>query len=483
MRASKTSRSRRLNVILLRGAIVALAVVTAIEARGSLFEVQHSSVRLPDARRITLPNGLKAILVEKHEVPLVNIHVTIKAGSVLDPPGKAGLASLTAQLLRRGTASRSALRIAEQIDFVGGTLAITADHDFADGQAEFLKKDVATELDILSDVLRRPTFPLQEVAKLTDQEVDAVLQEKDEPETVIEHFFDAYLFGRHPYGRPAEGDELSIAAIRRADIVRFYNSHYAPSAVTLVVAGDFSVMEVEKLITEKFGSWKSVTHVPETKLDAPVRVSGRRLLLVDKPDATQTFFLMGNVGVERTNPDRVGLGLVNTVFGGRFTSMLNDALRVSSGLSYDASSDFGMMKVAGPFSISSYTQSSTTTQAIDGAIGVLRELHTKGLTESQLASARNYLKGQFPLQMETSSQLAGIFSELDFYGLDESEINAYFAKLDQVTVADARRIISTYYPLDDLVFVIIGNAAEIRPQIRKYAPRIDERPISRPGFK
>lgn len=467
----------------LRATLAAFLLLMAFSAQHAAVKAQEASVTLPAAVRSKLPNGMQVILVEQHEVPVVSFHFIIQAGSVLDPEGKEGLASLTAQLLRHGTATHSSQRIAEAIDFVGGTLELAVGHDFAEGHAEFVKKDVRTGIEILSDILRRPTFPLQEVRKLVDQEIDAVLQEKDEPEAVIEHFFEAYLFGRHPYSRPPEGDEISIAGIRRADIVRFYKTHYVPSAVTLVIAGDIASSEVEKLVIERFGSWKAAPPRPATKLDSPKRVRGHKLLLVDKPDATQTFFLIGNVGVERTNKDRPGLAIVNTVFGGRFTSMLNDALRVSSGLSYSASSDFELKKVAGPFSISSYTQNATTIQAIDLALAVLRELHAKGLTESQLISARSYLKGQFPLRLETSSQIARIFAELHFHALDEKEINGYYAQIDQVTLADTRRLIAEYYPLDDLVFVLIGKAAEIRPQLRKYAAHIDERPLSRPGFR
>jgi predicted Zn-dependent peptidase len=233
---------------------------------------------------------MKVILVEQHEVPIISLRVIVKAGSILDPPGKEGLANLTAQLLRRGTSTRTGEKIADEVDFVGGTLEIAAGHDLADLQAEFLKKDIGAGLEIVSDILRHPAFPIREVSKIVEQEIDAVLQEKDEPESAIEDFFDAYLFGKHPYARPAQGDELSISTIRRADVVRFYQKNYIPSAVTLVVAGDFTSLEMEKLILEKFDSWKIAPNATPVKLSSPQRVNGRKLLLIDKPDATQTFF-------------------------------------------------------------------------------------------------------------------------------------------------------------------------------------------------
>jgi predicted Zn-dependent peptidase len=141
-----------------------------------------------------------------------------------------------------------------------------------------------------------------------------------------------------------------------------------------------------------------------------------------------------------------------------------------------------MNSVAGPFTISSFTQNATTVQALDMALDVLKKFHAQGLTQEQLNSARNYLKGQFPPQIETGRQLSQLVAELDFYGLDEGEINSFFSKLDRLTVEDANRVIRTYYPLDDVVFVLIGKATEIREKVKKYAPRIDEVPITRPGF-
>src|SRR6185436_6029087 len=148
---------------------------------------------------------------------------------------------------------------------------------------------------------------------------------------------------------------------------------------------------------------------------APVKGKGRKLLLIDKPDATQSFYIVGNVGIARTNPDRVPIQLVNTIFGGRFTSMLNDELRVSSGLTYGAHSQFGRYLQPGPFYISSFTQNSNTVQAIDMTLAVLQRLHQKGLTADQLKSAKTYLKGQFPPAIETSDQLAAVLTQFDFF--------------------------------------------------------------------
>ena len=203
---------------------------------------------------------------------------------------------------------------------------------------------------------------------------------------------------------------------------------------------------------------------------------------MDKPDATQTYFQIGNLGIARTNADRVYLNVINTLFGGRFTSMLNDALRVSSGLTYGASSRFEQRKARGPFVISTYTRNATTEKAIDLTLEILNRLHTQGISEKDLQSAKNYLKGQFPPTIETSDQLAGLLATLEFYGLDASDINDYYKQIDALTLADAQRVIKQYYPLDNLVFVLIGKASEIESVAKKYAPKLDAKSISQPGF-
>jgi predicted Zn-dependent peptidase len=225
-----------------------------------------------------------------------------------------------------------------------------------------------------------------------------------------------------------------------------------------------------------------VKPVPAVLLSDAPAAQGRKLLLVDKPDSTQTYFRIGNVGIKRSNPDRVIVEIVNTLFGGRFTSMINTELRIKSGLTYGASSGFSEWKAKGPFIISSYTRNASTEKALDLTLEVLKRLHEKGISEDDLASAKAYLKGQFPPEIETSEQLAEVLSGLVFNGLDEREIDTYYAKIDGATMADVNRVIKEYFPLDNLVFVLVGKASEIEAAVKKYAPAVDRKSISAPGF-
>lgn len=458
-----------------------LFVIGFIAASAAPARAEDGTLRLPPFKKVRLPNGLTVLLMEQHEVPIISFNFIIKAGAVADPAGKEGLASLTAGLLRKGTRSRSADQIAGELDFVGGTMDATAGYDYSRGFAEFVKKDIGKGIDLFSDVLLNASFPPDEVAKLLKQRADEVRAAKDQPQAVLGNYFNAYLYGNHPYGRPGEGDERSLGAITRDDVVKFYQTYYGPGSAIVAVVGDFNIAEMERMLAGKFGSW-SAKAAANVSVPEPQMFAGKKLLLIDKPDATQTFYQIGNLGISRTNPDRVYVQVINTLFGGRFTSMLNSALRIQSGLTYGARSTFTQLKATGPFAISTFTPNATTEKAMDMTLDVLKRLHEKGITETELQSAKSYLKGQFPPTIETSDQLAALLTQLEYYGLDESDVNNYYAKIDAMTMNDAQRVIKQYFPLENLVFVLVGKASDIQGVVKKYAPKLDAKSINQPGF-
>ncbi len=442
---------------------------------------QPGTLKLPAHKKVVLRNGMTVLLMEQREVPLVSFAVLMKAGSVLDPAGKEGVASMTAALLRKGTATRSADDFSAQLDFIGGSFGAGATADATSISAEFMKKDVAKGLELVADAMLRPAFPDGEVKKLAAQRVDGIKSAKDRAAGVISQYYNAYLYGKHPYARPTGGDETSVASITREDVARFYEANYAPGGTVMAVAGDFAAAEMEKQLAAAFGGWPVKPAAAVALTDAQP-VKGRKMLLVDKPDSTQTYFRIGNIGIARSNPDRVLVEIVNTLFGGRFTSMINTELRIKSGLTYGAGSGFAQWKARGPFFVNSYTSNANTEKALDMTLDVLKRLQDKGISDDDLKSAKAYLKGQFPPEIETADQLAATLAELVFNGLDEREINNYYGRIDAAAMPDVNRVIKQYFPLEDLVFVLVGKASEIEGLAKKYAPAVDRKSISAPGF-
>ena len=442
---------------------------------------QAQTLKLPPHEKITLKNGMTVLLMEKRGVPMVSFAGIIKGGSTVDPVDQEGLASVTAGLLRKGTTKRSAQKFAEDLDFIGASFGADASIDFSSISAECLTKDLDKGLDLLSDAMLHPAFPQVEVDKLLSQSVDGIKAAKDDAQSVVLSYYYGYLFGKHPYARSEGGDEASLARIKRAAIVKFYETNYTPGNTILAVAGEFNPSQMKAKLEEVFGGWMTRGAAPPA-LSAPQQVKGKRLLLIDKPDSTQTYFAIGNVGTSVTDPDRVLVRVVNTIFGGRFTSQLNEALRVESGLTYGAQSFFDAKQQPGAFAIFSYTKNDSTVQAIDLALQVLEKLHKDGVTADELASAKAYIKGQFPPSIETSGQLAQRIASNEFYGLTDDEINQLEARIDAVTLPATKQVIEKHFPAADLVFLLIGKASEIRPAVGKYATQQDTRKISEPGF-
>jgi predicted Zn-dependent peptidase len=443
---------------------------------------QSGALTLPAYRKLQLKNGMTVLLMEQRELPLISFSFVVKAGNGFDPQGKEGAGSLTAELLRKGTKTRSAQQFADELDFLGGTFTAEINRDYIGGSAEFMSKDIAKGIELLADALINPAFPAEEVDKAKRQRVDEIKSAKDQPQAVIEQYFDGYLYGSHPYGRPDSGTETSVPTITREDIVSFYSTYFTPSNTIMAVVGDFQAADMERMLNERFGAWPA-KQAPMAKLAAPQPVTGRKLLFIDKPDATQTFFNIGNLGIERTNADRVGLNVVNTLFGGRFTSMLNSALRIQSGLTYGARSAFDQAKMQGPFTISTYTKNATTQQAIDMTLDILKKLHDTPLTQEQLDSAKAYIKGQYPPRIETSSQLATLLASNEYYGIDtKQDVDTLFQRIDAVDIATTQRLIKQYYPMENLVFVLIGKQSEVGNLASKWAPKVDRKSINDPGF-
>jgi zinc protease len=441
-----------------------------------------AKVRLPGYKTVILDNGMTVMLMERHDLPLVTLRWVIpSAGSLGDPAGKEGLAMLTAQMLRKGTPTHTASQIAEAVDFVGGKLESGTEQQFAAGAAEFVSKDFASGLDLVVETLLKPSFPEDELKKMVQQEIDGIKQAKEVPGEVIPLYYQRFLYGTHPYARPSGGTETTLAGITREDLIAFYNKWYAPDGTFLSVVGDFATPAMEQALRTKFKPWSKKT-VQAAPLPEPQAVPGRNALLVEKPDATQVFFRVGNVALARTNPDWIPVQVVNTLFGGRFTSMLNTELRIQSGLTYHASTSFGARKLPGPFTMYFYTGNETGLRAVKMALEVLAKLHANGITPEQLQSAKAYIEGQFGPTLQTNDELADTLCDLKFYGLGPEYIDTYLDKVSAMTQEDAKRVIEKYFPLKDLSFVIIGQGPLIETIGKAVSDKTSKVSITDPGF-
>ena len=461
--------------------ILPLAAILIVLSALAQAAASDQVFQLPVYKRVPLPNGITLLLLEKHELPLISVEVALRSGSVADPAGKEGVAAMTASLLRKGTTTRSSEQFSSDLDFIGMQYNAQVDQDGTYLSADFLKKDVDTALALLGDVVLHPTFPEDEVTKKLAQEQDGIRAAKDEPRQVIQLYFMKFLYGDHPYGRPSDGDERSLANISRSDIAEFYRGHYTPGNTVIAIAGDFDAAAMQSKISQVFGGWSGKAP-SAAAISAPKPVTGKRVLLVDKPDATQTYFMLGNVGISATNADRGYIDVVNTLFGGRFTSLFNTELRIKSGYSYGAVSYFDQLHAPGPFIMMSFTKNATTEPAIDKSIEVLGRLHKDGFTPDELASAKTYINGTLPPRYETTPQLVRTMTSLELDGITREQFNQNLIKLQGTTETEAHRVTETYFPTQDYVMVLVGKGSEIQKIAAKYAPNLATKKISDPGF-
>ena len=439
-------------------------------------------VTLPVFERLELDNGTVLILTQKPDVPMVSVTAMIRGGAVADPDGLSGLTALFAELLDKGAGNRSATEFAETIDSSGGYLSATAGLEDITIAGQFLAHDAGLMVELLSDMLVRPTLQAEELDKVRERSINLIRAAKDTNlNALLSVYGRAFLFGEHPYGNPVYGSETSLGMITHADLVNYYEQQVGADRLIVSVAGDFDPAAMRAQLEDAFGAWRAAgAGLPE--VPALQAETGRRVLLIDKPGATQTYFWVANIGVSRNFEQRASLDLANTVFGGRFTSMLNTALRVDSGLTYGAGSRLLRPARPGSVEIISYTRTDATVEAIDLALGVLGRLHDGGIGEDMLRSAQNYLLGQFPPTLETAEQVGGQLAMLEAYGLDVGYFNNYGSELMAATTESVAAAIEAVYPkTDDIVLVLLGDAGQIREAASGYGP-VTEMAITEPVF-
>jgi zinc protease len=439
-----------------------------------------AAVQVPPHERLVLANGVTLLIVPSRDVPLISFQAVLRGGPLGDT--KPGVASLVAGLLEKGAGERDAFAFADAVEGVGGSFTVTTGMEALCITGQFLARDQELMLSLLAEALLRPRFDAEEFEKLRARRVELIKATKDsDPSELIGTYGRALLFGNHPYARPATGSEATLASITHQDVLAYHRSHLGADRLILVFAGDVAVAPLKRAVTAAFGGWPRAAISPATVTE-PARRRGRRTLLVDSPESSQTYFWISNVGVNKRYTEHAALDLVSTLYGGRFTSILNTELRIKSGLSYSARAGFTRSAAAGEFAIRSFTDSENTAKALELTLETLTRLRRDGVTQEMLDSARNYVLGQFPLNFETAGDWAAALAELEFYGLGAGYIDDYATALREVTLPAARAVIELAFPSpDDVSIVLIGDAARIRDAARRFGT-VAELPITDPSF-
>ena len=424
------------------------------------------ALKLPAIEKHALANGLPVWIVAMREVPVVNISLVVKAGAAADPIGKYGVANFTAAMLDEGAGTRSALELADAIDFLGASLSTTSSFDASTVRLHTPVSKLDQALPLMADVALRPTFPSEELERLRKERLTSLLQTRDNPAGLASAAFARLVFGaRHRYGTLAMGNDATNGEMSAADLKTFYGAYYQPQNAHLLVVGDVAAAAVLPKLEVAFGGWKNGTAAAKPELAVPAQHAARQIYLVDKPGAAQSQIRIGWVGVPRSTPDYYVLDVLNTVLGGSFTSRLNQNLREQHGYAYGAGSVFDMRIAAGPFFASAGVQSDKTIESLREFFKELEGIR-QPIPDDELTRAKNLQALSFPGTFETTSGMAGNLIDLIVYNLPERFLTEYVAKIQAVTAADVQKAAASYVQPDKFAVVIVGDLAKLEQPIR-----------------
>lgn len=427
---------------------------------------EPESLEFPEIQDYTLDNGLRVVLVERRSLPLVSLQLQFQGGAAAHAAGKAGLAGLVADMIDEGTATRSALEIADAVDLLGATLSSTAGYDASQVRLGVLRSRFPQALGIVADVVMRPSFPEAELDRVRRERLARVVQRFDVPAALADDAFAEVLYGAdHPYGAPLLGTSGSLEALTRDDIVAFHRDRYAPGQGTLVIAGDVSRLELDSLLAEAFAGW-SGQGVDASPLPAAPAGVERAIYLVDKPGAAQTEVRVGRVAAARGAEAYYPLTVLNTVLGGSFTSRLNAKLREEKGYTYGAGSFFEMRRAPGPFEATAAVATPVTDSAVVDFVREIDRMHEEPVPADELSRAKNYLALRLPQRFESLDDVVQRLAEVALYGIPLDFWEGY---VDGVQAVDAPALLTAAEGMlgtARMAIVVAGDRAVIEEPLK-----------------
>ncbi len=417
--------------------------------------------RFPHITRTTLPNGLRVLVAENHNAPLVSLRTLIRSGADHDTHQTAGLASIVADLLDEGAGNRDAIRLAEDIGLLGAALGTGADWDASYVSADVLERNAGAAMEILADVTARATLPSDGLERVRAERLNEILQQRNEPAAIAGKRFSNLLYGTGTYGNSISGNAESVARITIDDVRKFYGQHFVPNNSAVVVTGDITPEGAIELVTQTLGEWQRGEDPPRPMIQ-PRPIDASRVYVVDRPQAVQSEIRVGHLGVARSTEDYFPLSVMNAIFGGVFNSRINLNLRERHGYTYGARSQFAFRRHAGPFVVAAPVRNEVTLQSVSEVLNELRRIRTGDLQDRELDDVKSYLIGVFPASVQTASDVSSRLVDMELYGLPEDYFDHYRDNIANVTSEDIERVAKKYLDPDRVLIVIVGNAKEIR---------------------
>jgi predicted Zn-dependent peptidase len=423
-------------------------------------------LRIPAIEKRALANGLQVWVMGEHKVPTVHLQLVVRTGSAADPIGRYGLASFTADMLDEGAGTRSALEIADAIDYLGAELSTSASIDASTVDLQVPVARLGDALAVMTDVVAHPTFPDSELKRLREERLASLLEAQDDPEQLIEFAFPHVVFGApHRYGSPVMGTETSLKALGTSDLKAFHAANYRPSNARLVVVGDVTAASILPVLEKTLGLWNGAASAAAPALAPAPQLTARHVYLIDKPGAAQSQIRIGWVGVPRSTPDYYAMRVLSALLGESFTSRLNHNLREVHGYAYGASSRFDMRRVSGLFYATAGVQTDKTVDALKEFFVELTNIH-QPIPADELAKTKSYVERLLPRYFETERVAAGALAQTYIYDLAPDYYQTFARRIEAVTAEDVKRAADEYIQPDKFAVVIVGDRKVIEPGVK-----------------
>ena len=421
-------------------------------------------IKFPPYELQTLPNGLQVVAVLHHEQPVVNMRLLIRAGAASDPKNKLGIAHMAASLLDQGTKAKSASELNDEIDFLGGAMGAGAGTDLTFVNIVVMKDSFEKGMRMLSDMARDPGFAQAEIERQRQQTLSGLRVSLEDPEYVANSVFDRLVYGFHPYGLPETGTPETVGSITRDDLVAYHQKFFAPNNAILAIVGDVTAEEAFNTAKKVFADWEKRDLSAQKYIDPPDPT--RRVIVINKPDAVQTEVRVGHLGIPRKHRDYMAVNLAIRILGGEGSNRLHQVLRTQRGLTYGAQANMDTLKETGDFQAETNTRSEATGEVLRLIVDEFWRLQRERVSEYELADAKAYLTGSFPLTIETPESIAMQVVNVLFYGLPLEELQTFRERVNAVTVDDIQRVAREYLRPDRLSVVLVGNASAFGSQLK-----------------
>jgi zinc protease len=428
-------------------------------------------LKLPTAFETILPNGLTVVVVEDPRLPLVSYRLAFRTGDAHDPADLPGLMDMLTGLLTEGTESRTSREIADEVARLGATLQAGANSDYTTVAASSLTIFCDQILELLADVALRPVFPANEVELTKQNTKESLKQQRAQPSFLAGEMVARVMFGKHPYHVTAPTPE-AVDAITRERLVEFHRATFIANNAVLFVAGDVKQDEVLQKVGSLFGSWQPGSVTSDNFPALPER-SSRVVYLVDRPGSAQANIVIANTGIKRTSPDYFPLLLMHTVLGANASSRLFMNLREDKGYTYGAYSSLDARRTAGTFRASAEVRTLVTGDSLKEFFYELNRIRDAAVAEDEMADAKSYLTGVFPLRLETQEGLVDQLVQIKMFGLPENYLEVYRSRIQAVTIPQVQEVAQKYVRPNEAAIVLVGDAAQLAEQIKPYADEIE----------